>query len=191
MRTRLIAPAVALALLAAGCSSGDASPSSGAGGAGKPGASAESVLAPDVVGKTLDDATSDLRAAGFTDITSEDVRDGKSIWDESNWSVVDQRTNGDSVWLGVEKPGDWSGVDTSADTTPATEEALDLDAEDLRYVKVLALQTTLVNSPDQQALCDGYAAMGAELTAAAINQEVALENQFPADVVREVFDANC
>ena len=194
MKTRLAATTLAIALLLTGCSS-----SAGDGEAESPSATAaattdaapviDQVEAPDVVGQPLDEAKAALNDAGITDVTSEDIRDGKSVWMDANWTVVEQRNEGTGVWLGVEKPAEPTPIVEA--TTPAPVATEELSADDMRFIQVLALEMTLQDSDQKQMLCDAYLVLGADMTATQINAEVEPDSQFPVDVVAEVFDTNC
>jgi len=76
------------------------------------------VAVPNVVGLHLDKARDALKAAGITKITETDIRDGKSIWDASNWVVVNQGGDAAGVTLGVEKPQE-KAADSPAAVSPA------------------------------------------------------------------------
>lgn len=72
-----------------------------------------------------------------------------------------------------------------------TEPALDVSEFSTRDIQVMSLTIVLEQSSDRQLMCDGYDMMGVALTTTAINVEVPADEQFPEDVIREVFDAVC
>ena len=100
---------LALTLTLVACSGGTEDADTAATTASPPATTASeppttAVEVPNVVGLPLDEARDALKAAGITEITETDIRDGKSIWEASNWVVVEQGGDATGVTLGVEKP---------------------------------------------------------------------------------------
>ena len=203
MKTRLIAPVIMLALVASGCAAEDGAIADSA----TTPAAVELVDAPDVAGQGLGDARATLEDLGYT-VTVHDSLESRAILMESNWVVTDQTVAGDTIALGAKKPDDKTAAEKAAEEAAAaaqaeadaaaqaaadaaTSEPVELSAEDERALQLLALQMTLVDSPEKQLLCDSYATLGPDLTASVINSELPAGSEFPADVVQEVFDANC
>lgn len=146
VNTRLIAPFIALTLLAAGCSASEGSttpPSTPASTV-----AAELVAAPDQTGQGLKDARAALEELGYT-VTTHDSMESRTIVVEGNWVVTDQAVTGTTVALGAKKPDDKSAEEKAADdaakaeTDAAAQAAADAAAAEAAAVKAAEDALTL------------------------------------------------